>query len=115
MSTEKRKYAEKGKRVFLCSSLSPDFESLLRINNRVILYRDTYNGEEGNYAIAAYRKGEKIHGIVSNDYGWKRMALGVRLVKGYSVQYSDARDEVVGVVNLSSDIYLYQKEEKSGD
>ena len=112
---DNRKYTEKGKRVCICASLSPDFESLLRIDNRVILYRDTYNGEEGNFAIAAYRKGEQIHGIVSNEYGWRRNALGVRLVKGYTVHYSEAREEVVGLVYLGPDIYAYKKKEEKGE
>lgn len=110
--SDTRQYTEKGKTVEVCSSLSPDFESLLRINNRVILYRDRYNGEEGNFAIAPYRKGEKIHGIVSDEYGWRRTALGVRLVRTYSVHYSEARDEVIGVINLGPDIYAYKKEGK---
>ena len=112
--SDNRKYTEKGKTVEVCSSLSPDFESLLRINNRVILYRDAYNGEEGNFAIAEYRKGEKIHGIVSNEYGWRRTALGVRMVRTYSVHYSESREEVVGVVNLGPDIFAYKKEGKNG-
>ena len=109
---DNRKYTEKGKRVFICSSLSPNFETLLKIDNRVILYRDTYNGEEGNFAIASYRKGEQIHGIVSDEYGWRRNALGVRLVRGYTVYYSESKKEVAGLIYLGPDIFAYKKEEK---
>ena len=109
--SDNRKYTEKGKTVEVCSSLSPDFEYLLKINNRVILYLDAYNGEEGNFAIALYHKGEKIHGIVSNEYGWRRTALGVRIVRAYSVHYSEAREEVVELVHLGPDIYAYKKKE----
>lgn len=107
-----RKYGEKGKIVSLYSSCSPDFENLLKIGNTVVLYRDTCKGEEGNYDIARYKKGEIIHGIVSNEYGWKRTALGVRKIESYSVHYSSSRDELVGMVKLSSDIFLYRREKK---